>query len=287
MAPPAGRALLPTAAALALAAASAAVLGSEAPLGECRGAQPEEEDSAALLQSLGGRQTAVAQAACQQQGGAGAVFGWLRTNVGDGDSPTVPALKSWAASFIDKPCPRKVSKVLREMDINKNGIVSDSEFSDHVCQDTTMPPEVLSWVGDHILVERLLHRRKPHAIQKMFLLQQSEVEETEHQAKETEHHGELALLDRTIVKKSDPKCPVVRGACGIVCSTAGAITSDVGCAAAASGWIAACEAIGGGPEDPLADACAGLSGTIGSACIAVVGAGGPFTSFACSKALGC
>merc|ERR1719389_319029 len=81
-------------------------------------------------------------------------------------------------------------------------------------------------------------------------------------------------------------CEVVGVACSKVFTTA--VTSIVGCTLEDATLVAACEAAGLGPEDPLADACAAILGTtVEAACVAIVKQGGSFTSALCKKAAGC
>merc|ERR1712178_76954 len=78
----------------------------------------------------------------------------------------------------------------------------------------------------------------------------------------------------------------IKEACRHLFTVAG--TSAGACAVDAGEAAAACEAAGLGPEDPLADTCAGILGsTVAGACVAAIKEGGSFTGGQCKQAAGC
>merc|ERR1712007_90581 len=81
-------------------------------------------------------------------------------------------------------------------------------------------------------------------------------------------------------------CYIVDKACELVFHSA--VTSITGCVLSDATVVAACEAAGLGPADPLADACAAiLATTVTVACEAAIKAGGKFVASECKKAAGC
>ena len=79
----------------------------------------------------------------------------------------------------------------------------------------------------------------------------------------------------------DPYCCIIDGACS------GIIGQSAGCGAIDTEWVALCEAAGGGPEDPLADACAAMAVPVGYACSSAVSTSNGFQLSDCKKAAGC
>lgn len=81
-------------------------------------------------------------------------------------------------------------------------------------------------------------------------------------------------------------CTIVSAASHVLIS--GAIESKVGCGELATEAALTCETFGGGPEDPFADACAGIIGGAGfAACEAAVDKGTAFTADDLDSAVGC
>merc|ERR1712194_764444 len=81
-------------------------------------------------------------------------------------------------------------------------------------------------------------------------------------------------------------CAIIDTACSTIFHSAA--TSILDCALDDSVVVAACEAAGLGPEDPLADACAAiLATTVSYACEQAIKAGGKFAAQQCEKAAGC
>merc|ERR1712151_366930 len=82
------------------------------------------------------------------------------------------------------------------------------------------------------------------------------------------------------------KCPIFKKACKSL--FARAMTKQSECVEAAAEAVGECEAAGGGPEDPAADACsAAMSGTVEAACALAVKDGKEFGVHECEKVLGC
>lgn len=81
-------------------------------------------------------------------------------------------------------------------------------------------------------------------------------------------------------------CLVIKEACSHLFKAG--VTSIARCKLEDAEVVAACEAVGLGPEDPLADTCSGILGsTVADACAAAIREGGSFTGSKCQQAAGC
>lgn len=81
-------------------------------------------------------------------------------------------------------------------------------------------------------------------------------------------------------------CFVMRSTCNVIFSEA--VDSEADCQLDTGEADATCELFGGGPEDPLADAClAAFTGAIEIACKKAVDAGKSFGETQCDDAVGC
>lgn len=81
-------------------------------------------------------------------------------------------------------------------------------------------------------------------------------------------------------------CAIMRSSCDVIFSTAA--DSEVDCSVDTAEADAVCEAMGAGPEDPLADACAAaFTGIIMTTCTEAVKAGESFGTSQCEDAVGC
>ena len=104
-----------------------------------------------------------------------------------------------------------------------------------------------------------------------------------------EHENRQIVIDKNQINPLgkdycawyDPYCCIIDGACS------GVIGQSAGCAVIDTEWVALCEAAGGGPEDPLADACAAMAVPVALACSSAVSTSIGFQLSDCKKAAGC
>ena len=99
--------------------------------------------------------------------------------------------------------------------------------------------------------------------------------------------GSVILLILIIfINNSDPYCSMVKDVCNGLLNIP--IIDTEGCNLLAGQIDAVCELVGGGPEDPLSDACAATaSGSIPNACSLAINHVGGFGVDKCISALKC
>jgi hypothetical protein len=114
------------------------------------------------------------------------------------------------------------------------------------------------------------------------LVQKPEVGEASSEALSGAHDGQK----RTMGLELKLPCSVVDKLCAYISKNP--ITGKAGCAAAGAGAAATCETIGLGPEDPLADVCAGVAGgALAMSCLHTISKGGTFNAPACRQMANC
>merc|ERR1711879_858310 len=161
----------------------------------------------------------------------------------------------------------------------KTAMKNGGPISEHTCvHDAGCHARLLATTNDNLNINasfenvslQLGHRRR-----KWF-----------HEVEHGVEHG-VDKVDKDAEKVwNKAKCPIFKKACKSL--FARAMTKQSECVEAAAEAVGECEAAGGGPEDPAADACsAAMSGTVEAACALAVKDGKEFGVHECEKVLGC